>query len=220
MRAIVVAAAEGLTMDTEKLLPLPDYLRQDLSHMNHTGMREAVTAYAHANVAQVQAERDELREQCAWLSGKLSDIDRDTDERIQRYTENLRHEVRALREDKERFIKHITSGVMFAAPAPISFDSTILARAERAEAERDAARAERDELARFIRKTLTDGPFQGCDVDGGAYQDEAEARGFLHRVDATEPCSENCACAEFGFPTYCLRFTDKLATITDNREKE
>ena len=52
------------------------------------------------------------------------------------------------------------------------------------------------------------------DVDAGSLQDEAERLGVLERVHVTEPCGENCACAEIDdFPQECLRPTDAAATI-------
>jgi hypothetical protein len=48
------------------------------------------------------------------------------------------------------------------------------------------------------------------DIDGGEAQDEAKRLGLLVEVEATEPCGENCACAEYHgeFPVTCLREAD------------
>lgn len=44
------------------------------------------------------------------------------------------------------------------------------------------------------------------DIDGGEAQDKAEALGLLVRVNVTEPCGEDCWCAEWDdFPQECLR---------------
>lgn len=46
------------------------------------------------------------------------------------------------------------------------------------------------------------------DVDGGFIQDMGEKFGLLHNVPVTEPCGEECNCAEYGeFPQNCLRTT-------------
>jgi hypothetical protein len=51
----------------------------------------------------------------------------------------------------------------------------------------------------------------GADLDGGAFQDKAEALGILEYVDVTEPCGEVCNCAEYDdFPQKCLRYTDEI----------
>jgi len=50
------------------------------------------------------------------------------------------------------------------------------------------------------------------DVDGGDIQDWALELGVLVQVPVTEPCGENCRCAEYGnFPQECIR----LAAQTD-----
>lgn len=50
----------------------------------------------------------------------------------------------------------------------------------------------------------------GSDLDGGSAQDKAEELGLLIRVSVTEPCGDQCVCAEYGdFPQECLRMIDK-----------
>ncbi len=44
-------------------------------------------------------------------------------------------------------------------------------------------------------------------IDGGDLQDALEKYGFLGEFKATEPCFDNCECAEFGFPSSCYRQT-------------
>lgn len=48
----------------------------------------------------------------------------------------------------------------------------------------------------------------GSDVDGGLVQDVAAEYGLLEKEAVTESCgSEYCACAEYGFPTECFRYS-------------
>lgn len=49
------------------------------------------------------------------------------------------------------------------------------------------------------------GSFDGCDLE-----DLAEKHGLIERVEVTQNCGEDCACAEFGFPAQCLRKTALL----------
>lgn len=43
-------------------------------------------------------------------------------------------------------------------------------------------------------------------LDGGEIQDAALAFGLLHEVEVTEPCCDECQCAEYDdFPQKCLR---------------
>jgi len=49
------------------------------------------------------------------------------------------------------------------------------------------------------------------DVCGGDIQDKAKELGLLVSVEVTEPCGEECTCAEFGeFPQQCLRMIPEL----------
>ncbi len=45
-----------------------------------------------------------------------------------------------------------------------------------------------------------DGSLDGCDI-----QDFGVKHGLLVKFTATEPCGEDCACAEVGLPTECYR---------------
>ena len=45
-------------------------------------------------------------------------------------------------------------------------------------------------------------------IDGDVVQDLAVETGVLHEVAVSEPCGETCACAEWGFPMTCFRYTD------------
>jgi hypothetical protein len=47
-----------------------------------------------------------------------------------------------------------------------------------------------------------------CDVGADDVQEWATQCGFLAAVTVTEPCSEECRCAEYdSFPQPCLRYT-------------
>lgn len=49
------------------------------------------------------------------------------------------------------------------------------------------------------------------DVDGGWLQDKATDLGILVETRVTEACNEEfCACAEYGFPSECYRYTDAV----------
>jgi hypothetical protein len=64
-------------------------------------------------------------------------------------------------------------------------------------------------LRAFAQQIMTSWPHG--DVDGGFLQDAALACGLLTPVTATEPCGENCQCAEFDdFPQTCYRKTRLL----------
>lgn len=59
------------------------------------------------------------------------------------------------------------------------------------------------------------------DIDGGTIQDRAEKLGLLHRVRVIEPCSEDCACAEYDdFPQECLRLTEEAKKYAEHNEGE
>mgnify|MGYP001572092811 CR=1 FL=1 len=49
------------------------------------------------------------------------------------------------------------------------------------------------------------------DVDGGAIQDWGLELGLLVKVQVTEPCGEECSCAEWDdFPQECIRLAPEL----------
>jgi hypothetical protein len=63
---------------------------------------------------------------------------------------------------------------------------------------------ELDSLRAFAQAVLQDMP--EAYPDGFDLQDLAIAYGLYDAIDVTEPCSEACACAEYGdFPTTCYR---------------
>lgn len=50
-----------------------------------------------------------------------------------------------------------------------------------------------------------------ADLDGGWIQDKAEKLGLLVRVTVTEPCGDDCRCAEYDdFPMECLRYSSEV----------
>jgi hypothetical protein len=65
-------------------------------------------------------------------------------------------------------------------------------------------------LMEFGRFCLDQHREDNGDIDGGWLQDEAKALGLLVEVEVTEPCCENCWCAEHHgeFPCKCLREFD------------
>ncbi len=61
--------------------------------------------------------------------------------------------------------------------------------------ERDALRAFADDILEH----------QGGSLDGCDIQEYGVKHGLLVKFTATEPCGEDCACAEVGLPTECYR---------------
>ena len=69
-------------------------------------------------------------------------------------------------------------------------------------------------LATYGRKMFDEARSDGGnDVDGAAAEQHARDCGLLHEVPVSEPCGENCRCAEYywadEWPNTCLRETDK-----------
>lgn len=51
---------------------------------------------------------------------------------------------------------------------------------------------------------ILDIAWDGGDVDGAIMQEIAEEYGLIEKREMTEPCSENCTCAELAeFPVFC-----------------
>jgi len=71
-----------------------------------------------------------------------------------------------------------------------------------------------EQLSKFALWALAGygGDNEPGDIDGGDLQDHAEKIGLLTATEVTEPCSENCACAEYygDFPMTCYRLADWL----------
>jgi hypothetical protein len=54
------------------------------------------------------------------------------------------------------------------------------------------------------------------DVDGGSAQDAMERLGVLVPVTVTEPCGDECRCAEYGdWPMQCYRYPDDVRAAID-----
>ena len=62
-----------------------------------------------------------------------------------------------------------------------------------------------EKLVAFARYCI--GEYQ-LDIDG--IQDMAVECGLIAPHEVTEPCGDECACAECGFPTICYRMTEIL----------
>lgn len=88
----------------------------------------------------------------------------------------------------------------------LKIDEPIVASFNAMTAELTAARAfSRDILATFWEPHCFNEP------DGGSVQDIAEKHGLLIPFTATEPCGENCNCAEWDkFPQTCYRAAEWL----------
>ncbi len=67
------------------------------------------------------------------------------------------------------------------------------------------------EALRGFAQALMVNWFEGLSVDGCDLQDMAETHGLLKPEPRTEPCGQNCTCAEYGdFPAECYRQTELL----------
>ncbi len=68
-----------------------------------------------------------------------------------------------------------------------------------------------DALTELGRWTLLQQRETFGDIDSGSVQDKAKELGLLIEVPVTEPCGEDCTCAEYGeFPQVCLRLADEV----------
>lgn len=67
-------------------------------------------------------------------------------------------------------------------------------------------------LLRFAKELLQEAyESGGGDIDGGWLQDTAFNYGLLEKVTVTEPCGDNCHCAEWDdFPQDCFRIAQWL----------
>lgn len=66
---------------------------------------------------------------------------------------------------------------------------------------------------RFAGRALEEvrGEWGAGDWDGGDLQDAMEKCGIIESRQVTEPCGEDCSCAEWGLPTRCY-FESSLGT--------
>ena len=67
-------------------------------------------------------------------------------------------------------------------------------------------------LRRFAEIVLHD--FVNFSMDGGDIQDAAVSCGLLNVTEVTEPCGDECNCAEYGFPAECYKRTSLLSGET------
>ncbi len=65
-------------------------------------------------------------------------------------------------------------------------------------------------LSEFARWVIHAHRSESGDVDGASIQDKLIELGLLREVTVTEPCGENCRCAEYWdeFPNQCLRLIE------------
>ena len=81
--------------------------------------------------------------------------------------------------------------------------------------------AERDELRKFVGRVLGEARQYMSDIDGGDVQAWAIECGLLEEWTATEPCGEQCECAEVAdFPTRCYRLTDAGKAAIDAAKEQ
>ena len=86
---------------------------------------------------------------------------------------------------------------------------------ERVTAERDAAVADA-RLAAFGAWAAEEFREDLGDVDGGSAQDAMERCGVLVAIEVTEPCGEECRCAEYGdWPMQCYRYAPGIREAID-----
>lgn len=73
----------------------------------------------------------------------------------------------------------------------------------------EAQAAEVERLRKFVGRVLDDARQYMSDIDGGDVQAWAVECGLLEAWTASEPCGEQCECAEVAdFPTRCYRLTE------------
>jgi hypothetical protein len=64
-------------------------------------------------------------------------------------------------------------------------------------------------MKEFIKDLMWGIGGEWCDqIDGGDLQEHAEKLGLIEKTTVTEPCCENCACADVWdeFPVECYRY--------------
>lgn len=67
-----------------------------------------------------------------------------------------------------------------------------------------------DKLIDFARWVIDEHRSTFCDVGGAEIQEKLEELGLLVEVPVSEPCGENCQCADYTteWPTVCLRLAE------------
>lgn len=90
--------------------------------------------------------------------------------------------------------------------------------AERLDAQTVVINGQAKEIATlrgFAQDVMEDWP-ESSGIDGGDLQNIAEKHGVLRAETRTEPCGENCMCADHGdFPAMCYRKTALLTGKTE-----
>ncbi len=85
----------------------------------------------------------------------------------------------------------------------------------------EAQAAENERLRKFVGRVLGEARQYMSDIDGGDVQAWAVECGLLEEWTATEPCGEQCECAEVAdFPTRCYRLTETGKAAIDAAKEE
>lgn len=109
--------------------------------------------------------------------------------------------------------EQITNANFIAACSPANI-AAILAHIE-------AQAAENERLRKFVGRVLGEARQYMSDIDGGDVQAWAVECGLLEEWTATEPCGEQCECAEVAdFPTRCYRLTETGKAAIDAAKEE
>ena len=160
----------------------------------------------HVAQAELAALRAEV-ERRHGIGGELIIARRERDE--------ARNELAALRAERDAIQASRDTQAALTREVLADFKDSV-ASAQKAEAERDGWKA----LAQLGVWCLDESRQNDCsDIDGGSLQDKAIELGLLAYVDVAEPCNEACHCLEYegsdGFPTRCLRYTDRAVLDID-----
>ena len=85
----------------------------------------------------------------------------------------------------------------------------------------EAQEAENERLRKFVGRVLGEARQYMSDIDGGDVQAWAVECGLLEEWMATEPCGEQCECAEVAdFPTRCYRLTETGKAAIDAAKEQ
>lgn len=85
----------------------------------------------------------------------------------------------------------------------------------------EAQAAEIERLRKFAGRALGEARQFMSDVDGGDVQAWAVECGLLEEWTPTEPCGEQCECAEVAdFPTQCFRLTETGKAALDTAKEQ
>lgn len=86
---------------------------------------------------------------------------------------------------------------------------------------REALAAEIERLRKFVGRVLGEARQYMSDIDGGDVQGWAVECGLLEEWTASEPCGEQCECAEVtDFPTRCYRLTETGKAAIDAAKEQ